>query len=87
MSSVEVAALRTRAAGLRDAARTASTVDVSSLFGSPGVVWASPRVDRLVGELRVALGALGRVADEVSRVEALAAGLERRADELERSML
>ena len=84
MSSVEVAALRTRAAGLRDAARTASTVDVSSLFGSPGVVWASPRVDRLVGELRVALG---RVADEVSRVEALAAGLERRADELERSML
>jgi hypothetical protein len=48
------------------------------------VVWASPRVDRLVGELRVALG---RVADEVSRVEVLAAGLERRADELERSML
>ncbi len=84
MSSVEVAALRARAAGLRDAARTASTVDVSSLFGSPGVVWASPRVDRLVGELRVALG---RVADEVSRVEALADGLERRADELERSML
>jgi len=84
MSSVEVAALRARAAALRDAARTASTVDVSSLFGSPGVVWASPRVDRLVGELRLALG---RVADEVSRVEVLAAGLERRADELERSML
>ena len=84
MSSVEVAALRTRAAGLRDAARTASTVDVSSLFGSPGVVWASPRVNRLVGELRVALG---RVAEEMSRVEVLAAGLERRADELERSML
>jgi len=84
MSSVEVAALRTRAAGLRDAARTASTVDVSSLFGSPGAVWASPRVDRLVGGLRLALG---RVADEVSRVEVLAAGLERRADELERSML
>jgi len=84
MSSVEVAALRARAAGLRDAARTASTVDVSSLFGSPGVVWASPRVDRLVGELRVALG---RVADEVSRVAVLSAGLERRADELERSML
>ena len=38
-------------------------------------------MDRLVGELRVALG---RVAEEVSRVEALAAGLERRADELER---
>ena len=81
MSSVEVAALRARAAGLRNAARTASTVDVSSLLGSPGVVWASPRVDRLVGELGVALS---RVAEEVSRVEALAAGLERRADELER---
>ncbi len=84
MSSAEVAALRARAAGLRNAARTASTVDVSTLLGSPAVVWASPRVDRLVGELRVALG---RVADEVSRVEALAAGLERRADVLERSSM
>ena len=33
MSSAEVAALRARAAGLRNAARTASTVDVSTLSG------------------------------------------------------
>ncbi len=38
----------------------------------------------MVGDLRVALA---RVAEEASRVESLAAGLERRADDLERSAL
>ncbi len=84
MSSVEAAALRDRAAGLRRAALSARGFEVSALFASDGSVWSSPRVDRLVGDLRVALT---RVAEEAARVESLAAGLERRADELERSML
>ena len=84
MSSVEAAALRDRAAGLRRAAASARGFEVSALFASDGSVWSSPRVDRLIGDLRVALA---RVADEASRVESLAAGLERRADELERFAL
>ena len=84
MSSVEAAALRDRAAGLRRAAASARGFEVSALIASDGSVWSSPRVDRLVGDLRVALA---RVAEEASRVESLAAGLERRADDLERSAL
>jgi hypothetical protein len=84
MSSVEAAALRDRAAGLRRAALSARGFEVAALVTSDGSVWSSPRVDRLVGDLRVALT---RVAEEAARVESLAAGLERRADDLERSPL
>lgn len=84
MSSVEAAALRDRAAGLRRAAASARGFEVSALFASDGSAWSSPRVDRLVGDLRVALA---RVAEEAARIESLAAGLERRADDLERSAL
>ena len=84
MSSVEAAAVRDRAAGLRRAAASARGFEVSALVASDGSAGSSPRVDRLVGDLRVALA---RVAEEASRVESLAAGLERRADDLERSPL
>jgi hypothetical protein len=84
MSSVEAAALRDRAAGLRRAALSTRGFEVAALVTSDGSVWSSPRVDRLVGDLRVALT---RVAEEAARVESLAAGLERRADDLERSPL
>ncbi|MEK9938147.1 MAG: hypothetical protein VW552_05395 [Ilumatobacter sp.] len=58
MSSVEAAALRDRAAGLRRAAASARGFEVSALFASDGSVWSSPRVDRLVGDLRVAMSAI-----------------------------
>jgi lambda repressor-like predicted transcriptional regulator len=84
MSSAEVAALRARAAGLRDAARAARGLDSGVLVSSLGRVWSSPRVERLVADLR---GALAAIAAEADRVEVLAAGLERRADVLERSSM